>query len=73
MNLSEMQNTQPDKRANFHFTVCTLLKSIKFLPPGLSEISLLPISKFKLLKHYESVSPQKENLYVTVKFTEQII
>lgn len=53
-----MQNTQLDKRANFHFTVHTPLKSIKFLP--LRDFA----SNFKVnvIRTYESVNPQKENL-----------
>lgn len=74
MNLSETLNMQPDKRANFCFTVCTPLKSIKFLPPGLSRDLFASHFKVQVIRTYESVSPQKENLHLTVKFTiiEQI-
>lgn len=51
MNLSEMQNIQLDNRADFHFTVCTPLKSIKVLLPGLSEISLN--FKVQVIRTYE--------------------
>lgn len=62
-----MQNTQLDKRANFHFTVRTPLKSIKFLP---HRDFLASNFKVKIIRTYESVSPQKRNLPLTVKFTE---
>lgn len=65
-----MQNTQLDIRANFHFTVHTPLKSIKLPRRDLLALNF----KVKVTRTYETVSLQKENFSLTVKFTvtEQI-
>lgn len=62
-----MQNTQLGRRANFHFTIHTPLKSIKFQP--LRDF-LASDFKYEVIRTYESVNPQKENLPLMVKFTE---